>query len=144
MAAKYEFGSRGWFEALRAAIERTAREAGPEIEGLRWTICEVFLDVPTHLAQTSDGKAAWHARVRGREVEFGLGEIDDADLKIVTDYATALPLARTRLADGDAQARVTETLAQAVMAGRMQIHGSLDARPPLFSGLHDEMVLVTA
>jgi hypothetical protein len=143
MAEKHEFGSRGWFDALRKAIERLTREAGPEIDATRWAVCEVFVDVPAHLAQTPDGKAAWHCRIRGREIAFGLGEIDDADLKITADYATALPLSRTLLADPEAQARVNQTLMEAVMAGKMQILGNLDARPAVFAGLHDEMVAVT-
>ncbi len=142
MAEKYEFGSAGWFDALRRAIERLARDAGEEV---RWSVCEVFVDVPAHLAQTPDRKAAWHCRTRGREVAFGLGEIDDADLKIFADYATALPLARTMLDAGpEIQAKVNETLAIAMTTGKMRILGSLDARPPAFASLHDEMVRVTA
>src|ERR1051325_9613268 len=144
MSDKYEFASHGWFEALRRTIERTVRAAGPEIDEVRWSACEVFVAVPAHLVQTDDGKAAWHCRVRGRDVEFGLGEIDDADLKIVADYATALPLARVRLSDLGAQARVDEALAQAAMKGLLRIHGSLEARPPGLAGLHDAMVAVTA
>ena len=144
MAEKHEFGSPGWFDALRRAIERIAREGGPDVDQVRWSVCEVFVDVPPHLAQTPVGKAAWHCRIRGREVAFGLGEIEDADLKVVADYATALPLSRTLLADPEAQARVNQTLMEAVMAGKMQIKGSLDARPPAFAGLHDAMVAVTA
>jgi hypothetical protein len=145
MAEKHEFGSSGWFDALKRAIERTIGAAGPEVESLRWTMCEVFVDVPPHLAQTRDGKAAWHCRIRGREVVFGLGEIDDADLKITVDYATALPLARLHLgADPDVQARVNQILGEAVMSGKMKIEGDFTARPPLLAGLHDAMVAVTA
>lgn len=144
MAARHEFGSTGWFDALHQAIERLATAAGPEMSAVTWSVCEVFTDVPAHLAQARDGKAAWHCRIRGREIAFGLGEIDDADLKIIADYATALPLSRTLLADPEAQASVNEALGQAMMSGKMQIHGSLDARPAVFASLHDEMVEVTA
>jgi hypothetical protein len=145
MIEKHEFGSAGWFAALNAAIERLARGAGAEIEGTHWSVCEVFVDVPEHLAQTADRKAGWHCTIRGREVAFGLGEVDKADLKITADYATALPLARTVLAEGpEVQARVNETLMQAMMAGKVKIEGSLDARPAAFASLHDEMVRVTA
>ena len=144
MSERYEFGSRDWFHALDRAIRRLADAAGAEMTDVRWSVCEVFTDVPAHLAQTSEGKAAWHCRVRGREIDFGLGEIDDAELKIVADYATALPLAHAVLADPEVQARVNETLAQAMMAGKMRIQGSLDARPAAFANLHDEMVAVTA
>ncbi|MGH7805959.1 MAG: hypothetical protein ACREQJ_16545 [Candidatus Binatia bacterium] len=144
MAEKHEFGSRGWFDALHLAIAKIVREGGPEVESVRWNVCEVFTDVPAHLAQGPGDRAAWHCRIRGREIAFGLGEIDDADLKIIADYATALPLARVRLADPGAQERVNETLMNAIGAGKMQILGDFGARPPAFAGLHDEMVAVTA
>jgi hypothetical protein len=145
MAEKHEFASPAWFEALHDAIQRLAQAAGSGLDGVRWTVCEVFTDVPEHIAQTPDRRAAWHCRVRGQEIAFGLGEIDDADFKVIADYQTVLPLARLHLGDDPkVMERVNETMMKAVMEGRMQIHGDLGSRPAAFATLHDEMVRVTA
>ena len=142
---KHEFASPGWFEALHATIRRLALAAGPELEHARWAVCEVFTDVPAHIAQTPDRKSAWHCYFRGREISFGLGEINDADFKVVADYQTALPFAYEYLGnDPAAQTRVNEALMRAVAAGKMQIAGSRDRQPAAFATLHDEMARVTA
>lgn len=142
MAQKHEFASAGWFEFLREKIEALLRDAPDDA---RWNVCEVFTQVPTHLSQTPDRQASWHGRIRGRELEFGQGEIHDADFKVVADYQTVLPLARLVFADDPgAQARVDETLEKANREGKMRVEGSRDSRPDCLDGLHDAMARVTA
>ena len=142
MTQKYEFASPGWFKFLHETMEKLVRDAAPE---LRWSVCEVFTDVPEHLSQTTDGTASWHCRIRGREVKFGHDEIHDADFKVVADYQTVLPLARWVLGNGpDAETKVAEAIEKAIGAGKMRIEGSRESRPASLEALHDAMAGVTA
>src|SRR5277367_6479732 len=91
---KYEFLSKPWFAALHAIILEKARNAALSDPDLRYSICEVFTDVPSPLATLPGGRVAWHAIVRGSDVVFALSDRDDVDLKATADYGAVLPLAR--------------------------------------------------
>ena len=143
MSAKYEFGSREWLDALRATFERLVAAAGPEIDRVRWSVCECYTGMPEHLHGPA-GRVAWHCRIRGRTVQFELTEIDDADFKVTGDYATILPLARLRY---DEDPRVLEDAArmraEGMAAGKLMVVGDLRTRPQQLAALHDDMVAVT-
>ena len=88
MAELLEFGSAAWVEAARKLIERLVAESpDDEIEGVRFAVCEVYTHVPEHLEPDTEGRLSWHFRIRGRGVELQPGEIDDADFKVVAQYA---------------------------------------------------------
>ena len=142
----YEFASAAWFETLRRNIVRLVGAAGPEMDGVRWTVCEVFTDVPRHLAQGPDGKAAWHCRIRGREIDFGLGEIpgSECDFKVTADYTAILPFAKVVLAgDPAVLEKVNADLLKAAMEGKVVLEGNRETRPEALATLHDDMVRVT-
>ena len=142
MTQKFEFASHGGFKFLRETMEKLMRDAPDD---LRWSVCEVFTQVPEHLSETPERTASWHCRIRGRDVEFAHGEIHDADFKVVVDYQTVLPLARWVLGnEPDAEARVAEALEKAVGDGKMRIEGSRESRPACLEPLHDAMARVTA
>ena len=142
MTEKFEFASPGWFKFLHQTIEQLVRGAEDD---LRWSICEVFNDVPEHLSQAPDRTASWHCRIRGSDVKFGQGEIQDADFKVVADYQTVLPLARLVLAnDPAAEALVAEVSEKGAADGKLRFEGDREARPASLEGLHDAMARVTA
>lgn len=141
---KYEFLSKPWFAALHGIICEKARIAASSDPDFSYSICEIFTDVPSHLATLSDGRTAWHASVRGSDVVFGLSERNDVDLKAVADYSAVLPLARI-VANGKTD-RVAElqAMSQALAArGLLTVTGIPPMTGP-FASLHDAIAALTS
>jgi hypothetical protein len=91
MHEKVELASPEWMRLFGELLRRHVATAGEDFG--RFSICEVYLDPPPHLAPGA-GQIAWHCYIRGRDVEFGVGEIADADLTISGDYSFIRELAR--------------------------------------------------
>jgi hypothetical protein len=140
MSQKVEFASPQWLATLKSMIERYMALAGPE---LKLSICEVFTGAPPNLDKNGDGVIAWHCRIAEGRLEFAEGEIDDADIKTVADYAFILPFARMRLEPGamDEYQRLQEAGAA---AGKVRHHGDRTRVPPAFYGMHNELAELTA
>ena len=116
-----------------------AARAGSDLE---LSLCEVFLNVPSHLDTDGGGKIAWHCRLRGGAVDFRLGEADDVDWKTTTDYAFILPYAR-QILDASTAASSQSHIDEGVKAG---LHVSIGDRrkiPPEFYAMHNELALRT-
>ncbi len=142
---KYEFASRPWFAALHAIVCEKARAAAAADPDFSYTICEVFRDVPPQLATAPGGKAAWHARISGSNVEFGLSEIDGADMKAVAEYTSVLPLAQYDTRGDPRRAAELQAMSQAlVAAGRLTVSGTTpSASGGALSTLHDSIARLT-
>lgn len=142
---KYEFLTRPWFAALHGIICEKADNFAKTGEGFRYSICEVFTGVPAHLANTADGKAAWHAFIHGAEVEFGLAERDDTAFKVVVDYVSVIPLSRYDTMGRTDRAAELQSLAAALAAdGRLVARGTSPSVEGALGGLHDAIVRLTA
>ena len=89
-ADKVDFASTAWIDVARGVLEELAAQYGKP--GARFSLCEVFTKAPPSIALS--GTAAWHFYVDGTSVSVGAGEVDDADVKIRTDYDGVLPRAR--------------------------------------------------
>lgn len=140
---KYEFASRPWFAALHAVICEKAAVAAKANPDFSYRICEVFTGVPERLA--AGGRIAWHAVVRGSNVEFDLSEIEEADMKAVADYNSVLPLATYDTRGIAERAAELQAKSQALIgAGHLQITGSsLAASANPMSSLHDSIARLT-
>ena len=139
---KYEFLSKPWFAALHAIIWEKARNASDP--NLRYSICEVFTDVPSSLATLPGGRVAWHAIVRGSEVLFGLSERDDVDLKATADYGAVLPLARFDTRGQADRATELQAMAQSLaVQGLLSVAGVPVQQGP-FASLHDAIAALTS
>jgi hypothetical protein len=141
-----EFGSDAWIDSARKVIERIVAEApDDQVTGVRFAICEVYTDVPEHIEPDADGRRAWHLRIRGREAELRPGEIEDADLKIVGEYAAILPISRLHYRnDPGALKKSAELGAQAVREGRLSVSGDQRRAPGFLAGFHDALAEITA
>src|SRR5205809_903232 len=132
---KVEFGSSAWVMAVRHVLQETVADV--DLSGIEFSMCEEFLDPPAHLRREGSDKIGWHWRIRGGVVEVNDGLADDVDLRIVGDYHTLLPMARTVLAD-----EPSDEARQKVIAAQMsqvRIEGD-PSRLPAFIidvGLHD-------
>ena len=141
---KYAFASPGWMAFMHGMLVERAARLFAEDPAIAWSICEVFTDPPKDLSP--DGRPlAWHAVVRGGQVEFGDTERDDVDVKITVDYKGVVPLGRYAV-DGDPARREELTAMGQVLrdAGRMTVVGDRAGRDPRIGDFHDAIARVTA
>lgn len=140
---KYEFGSAAWMSALHGVVAGAAAAAARRSPGLRYSMCEVYLDCPVRLSGP-DGRIAWHYRIDGVNVDFGRTEPDNVDFKVVCDYQGILPAGRfdTR---GEPErsaemARMTDVL---IKDGRLRLFGDPSRRPAELRFTHDAIARLT-
>lgn len=140
---KYEFASPQWIAALHGIIvERVARESAHK-PSLTMSICEVYTDVPTRLAQ-GQPRIAWSCVVEGTDVDFRLTERDDVRMKVVVQYGAVLPLGRYDTKDDPTRAAELATLAAALLtSGQMQMIGGPSTDPQAMSSVHDAIARLT-
>ncbi len=136
--AKVDFASAAWVDAAREVLEDLVATHGDA--DLKFSVCEVFSGVPTHVAPS--GTAAWYLYVDGDSVTVGVGERDDVDLRMGGDYESALPGART--------VYTPEYLAERAEqepdpdAPPPDIRGDVSVLPPWIVELHNWLAPLTA
>ena len=142
--ARYEFASPAWLAAIGALVAE--RLADVDLSGVTFSFSEEFTDPPAHLRRPGHDTVGWHYRITDGVLEIG-GEPVDADLKVVADYATILPLSRTVLEGDDGAARAAAAVvAEAEAAGRYRREGRPPRWPQLagLAGVHDDIARLTS
>lgn len=139
MAEKIEFASPQWLAALEKLLRTYTAKAGDDVE---LTLCEVFTGVPEHLDKHGNGVIAWYCRIEGGEVEFSEGEIEQADIKTVTDYQFILPFARLKIDPGN-MTEYEARLAEGARQGKIDRRGDRAKVPPAFYGMHNDLAEIT-
>jgi putative sterol carrier protein len=104
-----QFLSEEWFEAAIALRERYADQLPEVVTAL--TINQIITDVPF-----GEGEVRAYLDTTNSTVEFLLGEAEDPDAVVTTDYETA----RVMIVDQDPQAAM-----QAFMEGRVRVQGDM-------------------
>jgi hypothetical protein len=107
--AKYPFLSEEWLAEARRIYAEYRGQAHTPAQPLRMN--QVITDVPF-----GDGTINAHVDTSSGEVEIDVGHIDNADVQVTLDYATA----RAVLVNGDLQAAL-----QAFMSGRIKAEGDI-------------------
>lgn len=107
--AKHPFLSDEWMEAAKAIREEYEDKVSPPAHAVRMN--QVVTDVPF-----GDGTFQAHLDTSGGEAVMEAGHLDDPDLTVTTDYATA----KSIMIDGDAQAGM-----QAFMQGKVKVQGDM-------------------
>lgn len=134
-----EFVSEKWVGLARDYLQRRVDAADEPIDGARFSLCEVMENAPAGFHRPG-GQAAWHARLEGRRLTVGLGEIADADLTIRGDYHAVLQAARVFHEDDAARKRGLREV-QHRNGGRPVAEtvgaGATGAAAWVFAGLHD-------
>ncbi len=140
---KYEFAGPEWCAALHGLIaERAAWEVKTK-PNLTMSICEVFTNAPTHLADEG-GKVAWSCVVDGDTIDFQRRERDDVRFKVVGDYAAILPLGQYSVRGDPSRAAELAAMAAKVReTGGMQTTGERAANPQAISSIHDAIAALT-
>ena len=147
MSEKLEFASAEWVDAMRSIIEGKLREGKVDLTGIASSFCEESTDPPGHLLPEGAKSIGWYFRIADGRVEVGQGVLDAADVKIVADYATVLPLARMVFANNpQAAAEAAKVMEEAAAAGKIRREGDATAAAaiPALATLHDDIARLTA
>lgn len=107
--AKYQFLSDEWLEAAKKIREDLS--AGETGTPHKVKMNQVITEVPF-----GDGTIDAHMDSSSGEMEMDLGHLDDPELTVTLDYATAKAI----LVDGNPQAGM-----QAFMAGKIKVEGDM-------------------
>ena len=109
MADKYPFLSDEWMEAAKNLREEYAGEGGGGGHAVKMN--QIITDVPF-----GDGTINAHMDTSGGEMKMDTGHIDNPDVTVTIDYATAKAI----FVDGNPQAGM-----QAFMAGKIKVQGDM-------------------
>jgi hypothetical protein len=126
---KFRFMSPAWIEMAREQITKVLAEA--DLEGINFTLCEEFTGPPDDLRREGASTIGFFVRLVDGRVEVGDQAIDDADVRIVSDYEDALVIAR----DPDAPAAQQSVMEERVAQGRLKIVGNPTDVPAILAGL---------
>ncbi len=118
---KYKFLSEEWVAEAKAIREQHAGDAPAPAHAVRMN--QVITDVPF-----GDGNINAHMDTSGGEMEMDFGHLENPDLTVTLDYATAKAI----LVDGNPQAGM-----QAFMAGKVKVDGDMSKLMAMQSGAAD-------
>ena len=107
--AKYPFLSDEWMEAAKAIRDEYADKVSAPAHSIRMN--QVVTDVPF-----GEGTVNAHLDTSGGEAVMETGHLENPDLTVTTDWATAKAIT----VDGDAQAGM-----QAFMQGKVKVQGDM-------------------
>ncbi|WP_458691389.1 hypothetical protein [Nocardia tengchongensis] len=135
-----------WLDAVKSIVAELLRDY--DLDSLDYSICEDLTNPPSGRANTPAGTLSWFIHIRANNLEVRSGSIDDADIRIVADYATHHELSR-RVWAGNPEAIATAQQQRqlATASGKLRIDGDLTAAPPavleLVAQLHDPVAAIT-
>ena len=136
---KYTFVSPGWIEMATAVLQKLIGQHGEE--GVRYSVCEAFVDAPPEFAD-SEGLAAWHFFVDGKDVRVSSGKVDDADVYIQATWETSLPSARL-VYTPELIAERTKNPPKAPDDPNQMVRGDISILPSYLGELHNVMAVAT-
>ena len=125
---KYKFLSEEWVAEAKAIREQHAGDAPAPAHSVRMN--QVITDVPF-----GDGEINAHMDTSGGEMEMDFGHLENPDLTVTLDYATAKAI----LVDGNPQAGM-----QAFMAGKVKVEGDMTKLMAMQAGAVDPAALEAA
>ena len=119
--AKYPFLSEEWIAEAKAI--RDASDSGAAAPAHAVRMNQIITEVPF-----GDGTINAHMDTSGGEMQMDMGHLEDPDLTVTLDYATAKAI----LVDGNPQAGM-----QAFMAGKIKVQGDMTKMMAMQSGTPD-------
>lgn len=125
---RHEFMSPAWIAAARQVLTRALSRHVADVNP--FTLSEEFDNPPEHLDPDNDGTIGFTVRVGHGEVTVTERPARDADLRVISDYAEALKVARNPNAPADL-AEVERRIAE----GRLRIEGDPWRMPAILQQL---------
>ena len=119
--AQYAFLSDEWLEEAKKIREEYAGQSSPPAHAVRMN--QIVTDVPF-----GDGTIEAHVDTSGGEMSMEMGHLENPDLTVTLDYATAKAI----LVDNNPQAGM-----QAFMSGKIKVQGDMTKMMALQSGAPD-------
>ena len=119
--AQYAFLSDEWLEAAKSIREEYAGKTAPPAHAVQMN--QIITEVPF-----GDGTIDAHMDTSSGEMEMDIGHLEDPDLTVTLDYATAKAI----FVDGNPQAGM-----QAFMAGKIKVQGDMTKLMAMQSGTPD-------
>lgn len=121
MADKYEFLTPEWIEAAKKIRDEAPTPSTPPAHVIRMN--QVITDAPF-----SDEQIKVYMDTSGGELDLDLGELENPDLTVTVDWATA----KSIFVDQNAQAGM-----QAFMAGKVKVQGDMTKLMAMQQGAPD-------
>jgi len=121
VAEQYPFLSDEWLEAAKKIREESSGDSTPPAHAVRMN--QVITEVPF-----GSGSIDAHMDTSGGDVQMDLGHLENPDLTVTLDYATAKAI----LVDGNPQAGM-----QAFMAGKIKVQGDMTKLMAMQQGTPD-------
>ena len=121
--SKHAFLTEDWINAVKGLREEFEGKVAPPAHKVRMNL--VVTDVPH-----GDGTIEAHLDTSGGEMQMETGHLENPDLTVTLDYATAKAI----LVDGNPQAGM-----QAFMAGKIKVQGDMTKMMAMQSGAPDPM-----
>jgi len=119
--AQYPFLSDEWLEAAKKIREEHPSAAAAPAHAVRMN--QIITEVPF-----GEGTIEAHVDTSGGEMDMDTGHLENPDLTVTLDYATAKAI----LVDGNPQAGM-----QAFMAGKIKVQGDMTKMMAMQSGAPD-------
>ena len=119
--AQYAFLSDEWLEAAKNIREEYAGQTTPPAHAVRMN--QIITEVPF-----GDGTIEAHMDTSSGEMTMDMGHLENPDLTVTLDYATAKAI----LVDGNPQAGM-----QAFMAGKVKVQGDMTKLMAMQQGTPD-------
>ena len=119
--AKYPFLSEEWMAEAKKIRDEYAGKSAPMAQTMKMN--QIITEVPF-----GDGTINAHMDTSGGEMQMDMGHLENPDLTVTLDYATAKAI----LVDGNPQAGM-----QAFMAGKIKVQGDMTKMMALQSGTPD-------
>jgi len=126
--AKYPFLSEEWIAEAKAI--RDASDSGAAAPAHAVRMNQIITEVPF-----GDGDIHAHMDTSNGELEMDLGHLDNPDLTVTLDYATAKAI----LVEGNPQAGM-----QAFMAGKVKVDGDITKLMAMQAGAADPSAAAVA
>jgi putative sterol carrier protein len=117
----HKFLSDEWLEAAKAIREEYKGKSAPPAHAVRMN--QIVTEVPF-----GDGTINAHMDTSSGDMEMDLGHLENPDLTVTLDYATAQAI----LVDGNPQAGM-----QAFMAGKIKVQGDMTKLMAMQQGTPD-------
>jgi len=117
----YAFLSDEWLEAAKAIREEYAGKGAPAAHVVRMN--QIITEVPF-----GDGTIEAHMDTSSGELDMDIGHLENPDLTVTLDYATAKAI----LVEGNPQAGM-----QAFMAGKIKVQGDMTKLMAMQQGTPD-------
>ena len=117
----FKFLSEEWLEAAKNIREEYKGKGAPPAHAVRMN--QIITEVPF-----GDGTIEAHMDTSGGDLEMDTGHLENPDLTVTLDYATAQAI----LVDGNPQAGM-----QAFMAGKIKVQGDMTKLMAMQQGTPD-------